>query len=82
MNYHAAKKHAPSTSKQLTVWSSCEKEFPSYYSLQQHRRKKHGTKQRKPSDKVADLNKIGGGRGKWRGTQRGIMCLSTISGGY
>ena len=55
MNYHVAKKHAPSTSKQSTVCSSCEKEFPSYYSLQQHRRK---VKQRKPSDTVADLNKI------------------------
>ena len=40
------------------VCSSCEKEFPSYYSLQQHRRKKHRAKQRKPSDNVADLNKI------------------------
>ena len=33
-------------------------EFPSYYSLQQHRRKEHGRKQRKPSDTVANLNKI------------------------
>ena len=56
--FHVAKKHAPSTSKQSTVCSSCEQEFPSYYSLQQHRRKEHGTKQRKPSDTVADLNKI------------------------
>ena len=37
---------------------SCEQEFSSYYSLQQHRRKEHGAKQRKPSDTVADLNKI------------------------
>ena len=58
MNYHVAKKHAPSTSKQSTVCSSCEQEFPSYYSLQEHRRKEHGAKQRKPSDTVADLNKI------------------------
>ena len=58
MNYHAVKKHDPSTSKQSTVCSSCEKEFPIYYSLQQHRRKDHGAKQRKPSDSVADLNKI------------------------
>ena len=27
-------------------------------TLQQHRRKEHGAKQRKPSDTVADLNKI------------------------
>ena len=58
MNYDAAKKHAPSTSKQSTVCSSCEQEFPSYYSLQQHRRKEHMAKQRKPSDTVADWNKI------------------------
>ena len=58
MKYQVAKKHAPSTSKQPTVCSSCEKEFPSYYSLQQHRRKEHGAKQRKPSDTVTDLNKI------------------------
>ena len=58
MNYHAAKRHAQSTSKQSTVCSSCEQEFPSYYSLQKHRRKEHGAKQRRPSDTVADLNKI------------------------
>ena len=58
MNYHVAKKHAPSTSVQSTVCSSCDQEFPSYYSLQQHRRKEHGAKQRKPSDTVAYLNKI------------------------
>ena len=58
MNYHVAKKHAPASSKQSTMCSSCEQKFPSYYSLQQHRRKEHGAKQRKPSDTVADLNKI------------------------
>ena len=30
MNYHVAKKHAPPSSKQSTVCSSCEQEFPSY----------------------------------------------------
>ena len=30
----------------------------SYYSLQPHRRKEHGEKQQKPSETVADLNKI------------------------
>ena len=58
MNYNMTKKHTPSSSKQSTVCSSCEKEFPSYYSLQQRRRKEHGAKQRKPSDNVLDLNKI------------------------
>ena len=37
---------------------SCEKEFPSYYSLQQHRKKDHGLKARKTSDSVADLIEI------------------------
>ena len=58
MSYHMAKKHAQPSSKQSTVFSSCEQEFSSYYSLQQHRRKEHGAKQRKPSDTVANLNKI------------------------
>ena len=58
MSYHKAKKHAQPRSKQSTVCSSSEQEFPSYYSLQQQQRKEHGAKQRKPSDTVADLNKI------------------------
>ena len=58
MGYHVAKKHAQPSSKQSTVCPSCEQELSSYYSLQQHRRKEHGAKQRKPSDTVADLNKI------------------------
>ena len=57
-NYHMQKKHAPSSSKQSMVCPSCEQEFRSYYSLQQHMRKEHGAKQRKPSDMLADLNKI------------------------
>ena len=58
MNYHIIKKHAQPSSKQSTACYSCEQELPNYYSLQQQRRKEHGTKQRKSSDTVADLNKI------------------------
>ena len=58
MGYHVAKKHAQPSSKKSTLCPPCEQEFPSYYSLQQHRRKEHGIKQRKSSDTVADLNKI------------------------
>ena len=58
MSYRMAKKHAQPNSKQSTVCPFCEQEFLSYYSLQQLRRKEHGAKQRKPSDTVADLNKI------------------------
>ena len=53
-----SKKHNRSSSKQSTVCSSCEQEFPGYYSFQQDRRKEHGAKQRKPSYTVADLNKF------------------------
>ena len=54
MNFQSSKKHAKSTPKP-TKCVSCEKEFPSYYSLQQHRKKDHGLK---ASDSAADLNKI------------------------
>ena len=57
MKYHVGKKHAPLSSRQSTVCSTCEKDFPIYYSLLQHRRKEHAAKQRKPSDTVTDLNK-------------------------
>ena len=46
MNYHMAEKHASSSSKQSTVCLPCEKEFPSYYLLQQHQGTDHGAKQR------------------------------------
>ena len=58
MNYHIAKKHAQPSLKQSMVCPSCEQKFSSYYSLQQHRGKEHGAKQRKPSDTVTELNKI------------------------
>ena len=58
MDYLVAKKHAQPSSKHSTVCSSCEQKVPCYYSVQQHRRKEHGAKQRKPSDTVANLNRI------------------------
>ena len=58
MGYQFLKKHAQPSSKHSTVCPSCEQEFPNYYSLQQHRRKEHGAKQRKPSYTVAELHKI------------------------
>ena len=57
MNFHTSKKQVKST-PMLTKCVSCEKEFPSYYSLQQHRKRSHGLKARRPSESVADLNKI------------------------
>ena len=58
MGFHVSKKHAQPSSKHSTVCLSCEKEFPNFYSVQQHRRKEHGAKQRKSNDTVSDLNKI------------------------
>ena len=58
---------------------SIEFYFKFCYSLQQHRRKEHGAKQRKPSDTVADLNKIVEEEGEDGEKQK---CLSTFSGGY
>ena len=57
MNFDTSKKHLNSTPKS-TKSVLCEKKFPSYYSLQQHRKKVHGLKARKTNDSVADLNKI------------------------
>ena len=77
MNYHVAKKHAQLSSKQSMVCSSCDKEFPSYYSLQQHRRKEHGTKLRKPSDTVADLRRVWRRKGKMeRSSKRSCVIFS------
>ena len=57
MNFHTSKKHVKSNPKS-TKCLSCEREFASNYSLQQHRKKDQGMKARKTSDSVADLNKI------------------------
>ena len=43
LNYHLAKHHAPQEKKLSTVCTICLEEFPSFYSLQQHKRRKHGT---------------------------------------
>ena len=43
LNYHLAKHNAPQNKKLSTVWTICLEEFPSIYSLQQHKRRKHGT---------------------------------------
>ena len=43
LNYHLDKHHAPQEKKLSTVCTICLEEFPSSYSLQQHKRRKHGT---------------------------------------
>ena len=83
MDYHVAMKHADTSSKQSTVCSSFQQEFPSYYSLQQHRRKEHGAKQRKPSDTVADLNKIVEEEGEdGEKLREELSACQPFSGGY
>ena len=57
MNFRTSKKHVKLTLKSSKC-VSCEKKFPSYFSLPQHRKKDHGLKARKTSNSVADLNKI------------------------
>ena len=42
LRYRLAKHHAPQDRKLSTVCTLCLKEFPSCYSLQQHKRRKHG----------------------------------------
>ena len=42
-NYDIAKHHAPKDTKLSTMWTVCLEQFPSFYSLQQHKRRKHGT---------------------------------------
>ena len=43
LNYHLHKHHAPQVKKICTVCTLCLNEFPTFYSLQQHKRRKHGT---------------------------------------
>ena len=47
-------KSTPKSTKSV----SCEKDFPSYYSPQQHRKKDHGLTARKTSDFLLTLNEI------------------------
>ena len=43
MNYHTARHHAPKDTKLITMCTLCLKECPSFYSLQQNKRRMHGT---------------------------------------
>ena len=58
LNYHLAKHHAPKDVKLSTVCTVCLEEFPSFYSLQQHKRRKHGTSTKfgtKSSEKLKEV---------------------------
>ena len=58
MNYHIAKHHAPKDTKLSTMCTVCLEELPSFYSLQQHKRRKHGTSTKvetKSSEKLKEV---------------------------
>ena len=58
LNYHLAKHHAPKDVKLSTVCTVCLEKFPSFYSLQQHKRRKHGTSTKvgtKSSEKLKEV---------------------------
>ena len=58
MKYHIAKHHAPKDTKLSTVCTLCLEEFPSFYSLQKHRRRKHGSSTKvgtKSSEKIKEV---------------------------
>ena len=58
LNYHLAKHYAPKDVKLSTACTVCLEEFPSFYSLQQHKRRKHGTSTKigtKSSEKLKEV---------------------------
>ena len=58
MNYHIAKHHANMDTKLSTMCTVCLEEFPSFYSLQQHKRRTHGTSKKvgtKSSEKLKEV---------------------------
>ena len=58
LNDHLAKHHAPKDIKLSTVCTVCLEEFPSFYSLQQHKRRKNGTSTKvgiKSSEKLKEV---------------------------
>ena len=58
LNYHLAKHHATKDIKLSTMCTVCLEEFPSFYSLQQHKRRKHGTSTKvgiKSSEKLKEV---------------------------
>ena len=55
LNYHLAEHHVP---KDIKLSNVCLEEFPNFYSLQQHKRRKHGTSTKvgiKSSEKLKEV---------------------------
>ena len=58
MNYHIAEHHALKDTKLSTMCTVCLEEFASFFSLQQHKRRKHGTSTKagkKSSEKLKEV---------------------------
>ena len=58
LNYHLAKHHAPQDKKPNTVCTICLEEFPSFYFLRQHKRRKHRTSTKVGTKSSKSLKKI------------------------
>ena len=58
MNYHLAKHHAPQDKRLSTVCTICLEAFSSFYSLQQHKRRKHGTSTKVGTKSSDSLNEV------------------------
>ena len=58
LNYHIAKHHATKDTKLITMFTVCLEEFPSFYSLQQHKKRKHGTSTKIGTKSSAKLKEI------------------------
>ena len=57
-NYHVAKRHAPKDVKLSTMCTVFLEEFPSFYSLQQHKGRKHGTSTKVGTKSSEKLKKV------------------------
>ena len=59
LNYHLAKHHAPKDAPKLSILCTvCLQEFRSFYSLQQRRRRKHGTSTKVGTKSSEKLKKV------------------------
>ena len=63
LNYHPAQRHAPKDVKPRTMCTVCLEEIPSFYSLQQHKRKpgtltKVGTKSSEKLKEVLETEEL------------------------
>ena len=58
LNNHLAKHHAPQEKKLSTVCTICLEEFPKFYTLQQHKKRKHGTSTKVGTNSSESLKEV------------------------